>query len=551
MSIRKITSLYWGIFLLFSIWNPNTVFGQKLTYKTVVKEINEGKAEADNVSEFIEKYTEENLKSPRFSTRAEWIKSLKFVEKTASMYNDDHYFRILNILANRLRLNNFQQEGYYFLFKAKELRSSISGLSEDDLNFYYENLGLSDYYFTRFEDAEKNLLIALNLGELTFQDSINLLNTLGLVNSSSMKYSKSSYYFEKALKIAENHNVKQWIALISGNLGYMYYKLGNFEKAKPLVEKDYKISTDNNHNGSALAALATLVNINIEQKNIALSNEQFKALEKLYTKEQDLFSRRVYLNAKTKLQEANHDYQGALTSFKQYVENENKIIDKRDVEKLNKTEFQINFQHESAKLKLLNEKKKRSDLYLIIALILVTLVTTAAWIIIVQIRKRRKENEAHILHEKEQLNKELRSAEREMHQILSNLIEKNEMVDLLNKEVEDFQQLMDRTENEEKKHSLQDKLQSFILLTDDDWLEFKKLFNRLNPGYFDRLLELFPDLTNGEIRLVTLIKLNLGNLEISRTLGISPDSVRKTSLRLRKKLNIEQHDDLVLYFKNL
>lgn len=540
-----------GIIFLLSIWNPTCSFAQQLNFESVVKEINEGKSKSSNFSEFLEKYTKEKLKPSNFKSKSDWINALNYVEQNAAIYSDVHYFRILNIIANKLRNSNYQQEGYYFLFKAKELKPIIKGISESDLNYYYENLGLSDYYFGRFQEAEKNTLMALNLSELTFQDSIHLLNTLGLVNSSTKNYSKASYYFEKALKIANAHNVKQWIALISGNLGNIYYKLENYNKARPLVEKDYKISTETNQTGSALSALSLLINMNIDESNIQRSNEQFKELEKLYLDVNDLYTTRFFLDTKRKLQEANQDYQGALTTYKEYIKNEDAIAEKRDVEKLKKTEFQINFEQESAKLKLLNEKKKRSDLYLIIALVLVTLVTTAAWIIIVQIRKRRKEHEAHISQEKEQLNKELRSAEREMHQILSNLIEKNEMVDMLNKELTDFQQLMNQTENEEKKHSLQDKLQSFILLTDDDWLEFKKLFNRLNPGYFNRLAELFPDLTNGEIRLVTLIKLNLNNLEISRALGISPDSVRKTSLRLRKKLNIENHEDLVLYFKKI
>jgi DNA-binding CsgD family transcriptional regulator len=539
------------VLFLFSFSIQGFVYSQKSTYKTVVKEINEGSAKTQDVSAFLEKYTKEKLTRGSFESKHEWVNSLNFIEQSASSYSDIHYFRILNLMASRLRNNNYEQEGYYFLYKAKDLENTLTNIPEEDLKFYYENLGLSDYYFGRYQESEKNTLKALNVGKLTFQDSIHFMNTLGLINSSAKNYPKASNYFETALKVAKLHNVKPWIALISGNLGNIYYKLGDYKKARPLVQKDYTLSMEAQQKGSALSALSILINMDIDDNLIEKSNAQFKELEKLFATEKDLYTKRFFLNTKTKLLEANHNYKEALTAYKEYVENEDSIAAKKDIEKLGKTEFQINFEQEAAKVKLLKEKKKRSDLYLIIALILVTLVSTAAWIIIVQIRKRRKENEAHILLEKEQLNKELQSAEREMRQILTNLIEKNEMVELLNKEIEGFQLQIDQTEDEEKKHSLQDKLQSFILLSDDDWLEFKKLFNRLNPGYFDRLFELFPDLTNGEIRLVTLIKLNLGNLEISRALGISPDSVRKTSLRLRKKLNIEQHDDLVLFFKNI
>ncbi|MNE90465.1 hypothetical protein D3C80_1879830 [compost metagenome] len=92
-------------------------------------------------------------------------------------------------------------------------------------------------------------------------------------------------------------------------------------------------------------------------------------------------------------------------------------------------------------------------------------------------------------------------------------------------------------------------LQSFSLLTENDWIEFKRLFEKLNPGFFDFFHDKFPEITAAEIRLAALIKLNLSNIEMARTLAISPDSVRKTNLRLRKKLNIESLDDLTRFIK--
>jgi DNA-binding CsgD family transcriptional regulator len=96
-----------------------------------------------------------------------------------------------------------------------------------------------------------------------------------------------------------------------------------------------------------------------------------------------------------------------------------------------------------------------------------------------------------------------------------------------------------------------DRLQTYTLLTDEDWSNFKKLFEKLNPGFFDFFIENFPEVTNAEVRLAALIKLNLSNLEMARTLGISPDSVRKTNLRLRKKLTIEGLDELTLFIKQI
>jgi len=41
-----------------------------------------------------------------------------------------------------------------------------------------------------------------------------------------------------------------------------------------------------------------------------------------------------------------------------------------------------------------------------------------------------------------------------------------------------------------------------------------------------------------------LLKLNLNRQEIAATLGISPSTVKKGRLRLRKRLNLESEEDL-------
>lgn len=145
---------------------------------------------------------------------------------------------------------------------------------------------------------------------------------------------------------------------------------------------------------------------------------------------------------------------------------------------------------------------------------------------------------------------ELKNTEREMKNILSNLIDKNQLMEELRTEISSHHS-KENDANKLEKEKLLDKLQSFTLLTDDDWLDFKKLFNKLNPGFIDYFHEHYKDVTPSEVRLAALLKLNLSNIEMAKTLWISPDSVRKTNLRLRKKLNIKYQDDLLAYIKQI
>jgi DNA-binding CsgD family transcriptional regulator len=52
------------------------------------------------------------------------------------------------------------------------------------------------------------------------------------------------------------------------------------------------------------------------------------------------------------------------------------------------------------------------------------------------------------------------------------------------------------------------------------------------------------DLTPSELRLASLMRLNLNSKDIASTLNISPDSLRISRHRLKKKLALEKGESL-------
>ncbi|MNI98827.1 hypothetical protein D3C73_1577500 [compost metagenome] len=72
-------------------------------------------------------------------------------------------------------------------------------------------------------------------------------------------------------------------------------------------------------------------------------------------------------------------------------------------------------------------------------------------------------------------------------------------------------------------------------------------FERVHHSFFEKLIKLFPDLTAADMRLIALLKINLNNTDIAILLGISQDSLRVARHRLRKKLKLEQSEDLAGY----
>jgi tetratricopeptide (TPR) repeat protein len=82
---------------------------------------------------------------------------------------------------------------------------------------------------------------------------------------------------------------------------------------------------------------------------------------------------------------------------------------------------------------------------------------------------------------------------------------------------------------------------------DRDWEEFKLHFEEVHKDFYKVLKAHHPDLTPHELKLCTLLKLNMNLKEAASIMGISPESVKKARYRLRKKFNISRDENLFDY----
>ena len=87
--------------------------------------------------------------------------------------------------------------------------------------------------------------------------------------------------------------------------------------------------------------------------------------------------------------------------------------------------------------------------------------------------------------------------------------------------------------------------------TDENWNDFNAIFSQVHKDFFTNIKNRFPDMTPSELRLCSLLKLNLHSQEIATILGISTDSLRIARYRLRKKLGLDKNEDLVSYLINI
>lgn len=83
---------------------------------------------------------------------------------------------------------------------------------------------------------------------------------------------------------------------------------------------------------------------------------------------------------------------------------------------------------------------------------------------------------------------------------------------------------------------------------DDIWNEFEAYFTKVNPEFYSKLNQLFPDLTPNEKKLCAFLRLNMSTKDILSITYQSVNSIAVSRSRLRKKLNIQGEDKKLINF---
>ena len=90
-----------------------------------------------------------------------------------------------------------------------------------------------------------------------------------------------------------------------------------------------------------------------------------------------------------------------------------------------------------------------------------------------------------------------------------------------------------------------------LIENEKEWEILKKHFDTVNDGFYGKLLKLHPNLSETELRHCMFIKLFLQTKEIARIMSIDPRSVQTSRYRIKKKMNLNEEQDLRNYLIHL
>ncbi len=245
-----------------------------------------------------------------------------------------------------------------------------------------------------------------------------------------------------------------------------------------------------------------------------------------------------------------NDYQSAYLNIKRAKDLDQKFFDVRSSYNQSILEIKDNYRLEKEKqqkliekqyLKQLEQKNKINNLKAIILLGGTLFILVIVWFYIKHLRAQHK-HEKKIIRKTKEL--ELKKAE--------------EMLDFRNKElaasalqlIEKDKFLIDLKEKiETNKKNLEVNQINRILKTisinnNKNWELFKLRFIDVNKEFYTKLLEKYPNLSQGDQKICALIKLNFSSKDMANLLGISVESVHTSRHRIRKKINLPRNINL-------
>ena len=138
---------------------------------------------------------------------------------------------------------------------------------------------------------------------------------------------------------------------------------------------------------------------------------------------------------------------------------------------------------------------------------------------------------------------ELKSTERELRYVSTSIMEKNEMIESIKKDINYASKFLSDSESKYLLNPLRSKLKD-ATTESSDWDEFQKHFNKSYPGFLEQLASLNRSLTIPDLRICAYLRSGQTTKEIAHMTGLSVRSIESRRYRLRKKLNLNRDTSL-------
>lgn len=494
-------------------------------------------------------------------------------------YQQEQIHSLIQLGKSYVRTSNYQK-AIESTEKALELATELE--MEKEIASVKGILSLIYYELGDYEKSTK-----LDFENLTYYEKTNDKKNIGLafgnigidfINQNN--YKKGLEYLNKSFDIAVRNNDLDGMAYQYNNIAGVYseyYKdyriaLGYYRHAleinKKLGDKQqhgiYLMNIGNcllklNEKDSVLWYYQNANNTFKDLNNTYLIAECQSLISDYYLKMNNLPLGILYADSALKLGQRNDDKENikaaagilhkiylikkdTIKAYK-YAMIENIVKDSlqniQNQKEVYKLEFQYNFEKND---KLVQIARQRKETFMIV----IILSLTSGLIIILLLFSRHRFKTKSVILEKESIEKELEFKNKELTINFISLIKKNEMLAEISHKMTEIGKGAKKDETKDAINKISRELRNSA---DDKMLkEFTLRFQEIHSGFYEILLQKYPDLTQNELKLCAFLRLNMSSKDISELTGQRLLTIDQARFRLRKKLGISNSETNLVTF---
>ncbi|MGJ1437522.1 helix-turn-helix transcriptional regulator [Sphingobacterium siyangense] len=538
--------------------DSNSSIEEKNFYETIIKESAQYQSSSLSLSKYLAPYFSQAVRKNDKALLAIYyclLADQSFnVEGARNNFSDKYYLKALDLEEGysyqNVRIWVKVMYGFYLYrcLKASEALPFIlegeKGLEDIpkelvlDLTQTYKKLG---YFFGTLGDYTAGIKY-LDLGQRQEQISPKLkaeiLDNLGLLTlKSGGDTLQAMKIFELAQTLALSENDSLRYAKILGNQAAVFEGMKDYHKALLLLDKDLEISRSLGNDRNTIFALVMRIRLNIANKETKDVRHMIAEAESLLLGSDDKKTILELEIHKLNLAMQSNDIGRELNARRRIerLQDSLRFLDGDPV--LSQLKFMADKQKYADKLSLAQAviKKKQAErrLWLILSLLVLVLFFFIYNAVRSRARKRIRDYEYQLLnlkYTKAELDRELVSSKSQVEEYVAYLKRNNEQINVLSAMLEEKGNVVEK-DREELKILLQSHL-----ITEEKWQEFKLLIVKEFPNLLQDIQSRFPDITESNLRVIVLMKLGLNNKEVANVLGVTPDAIKKSMQRLKKKL---------------
>ena len=410
---------------------------------------------------------------------------------------------------------------------------------------------------------------------------------LGRTYGQLERFNQSIEYYQKAIEIAKEKHITRSVAIASNELAGIYIEIKDYKKALY-----YSKQAINSSNIGVSKGQINLVIGNI-YREIGPIDSAYYYLNQVVGHKASVNTVNAAYHALYELSKREKKYQEAIFYNDKFLNGFDSIFDSHKEQELAEMQEKYNQQkliNEKNQLKIEKDKNNRNALIILIVLICVIAILIYNYqhklmrkerIIqkkeegIRQSMMQISENEIVIKHNQSMMqelttqieaNKDMQEQLEELNRTYAEIQQQNEALahenhtlqrnieqysTSLNAQSEELKRLNELTEENQYLHDRERILSKQLIKSTKilnnlttkpkyidtmQWKDIEEATNSIFDNFTERLLKRFPALTEYEIHLCCLIKLNMSNTNMAIALGISSASVSKQKYRLKERI---------------